>query len=345
MKVEYSPFELQLRYPFTISGFSRTATPLMLLSLHYDGITGHGEASMVPYMGENIKTATAFLQKADLSWVKYPFDFAEITSYLHSLSAGDLNIKAAIDIALHDLQGKVEGIPCYQMFHANPLAMPVTSVTIGIDTPEVVMKKAEEACDAHVLKVKLGSDNDRELIETIRSVSNKPLYVDANQGWSDPEIALDLIYWLHEQNVKLVEQPMSRNDIEGNAWITERSPIPIIGDEAVQRLADVDNAAGVYHGINMKLMKCGGMYEGYQMVRKARERGLKILVGCMSETSCATLAGAALAPLCDWADLDGPFLTKNNPYRFPRFEEGRWVLETSPGLGLSVPQKTNDSFG
>lgn len=334
MKLEYSPFELQLKYPFTISGFSRTSTPIMLLKLELDGINGQGEASMVPYMGENVETAVTFLKKADLSWIKYPFDFHEIISYLTSLSPGDLNIKAAIDIALHDLQGKIEGRPCYRMFNADPRKMPVTAITIGIDTPEMVIKKVHEADPGRVLKVKLGSDNDKELINTIRSVTTKPLYVDANQGWKDRERALELVHWLHEQNVLLIEQPMAKSDVDGNAWITERSPIPIIGDEAVQRLTDVERSNGVYHGINMKLMKCGGMHEGHQMILKARELGLKVLIGCMSETSCATLAGAALAPLCDWADLDGPFLTKNNPYKFPRFKEGKWILEDLPGLGL-----------
>lgn len=335
MKLEYSPFELELKYPFTISGFSRTSTPVMLVKLQSDGYTGNGEASMVPYMGENLETATTFLKKADLSRVKYPFDYDEILSYLDSLSTGDLNIKAAIDIALHDLQGKIEGRPCFEIFNADPKDMPATAITIGIDTPDIVIKKVKEADVAHVLKVKLGSNNDKELINTIRLVSDKPLYVDANQGWKDREQALDLVYWLHEQDVQLIEQPMAKSDLDGNAWITERSPIPIIADESVQRLKDVEQLKGAYHGINMKLMKCGGMHEGHQMIVKARELGMKILVGCMSETSCATLAGAALAPLCDWADLDGPFLTKNNPYKTPEFKDGKWILSDLPGLGLS----------
>lgn len=335
MKLEYSPFELELKYPFTISGFSRTSTPVMLVKLQSDGYTGNGEASMVPYMGENLETATTFLKKADLSRVKYPFDYDEILSYLDSLSTGDLNIKAAIDIALHDLQGKIEGRPCFEIFNADPKDMPATAITIGIDTPDIVIKKVKEADVAHVLKVKLGSNNDKELINTIRLVSDKPLYVDANQGWKDREQALDLVYWLHEQDVQLIEQPMAKSDLDGNAWITERSPIPIIADESVQRLKDVEQLKGAYHGINMKLMKCGGMHEGHQMIVKARALGMKILVGCMSETSCATLAGAALAPLCDWADLDGPFLTKNNPYKTPEFKDGKWILSDLPGLGLS----------
>jgi L-alanine-DL-glutamate epimerase-like enolase superfamily enzyme len=214
--------------------------------------------------------------------------------------------------------------------------MPVTSFTIGIDTKEMIIQKVKEAEGLKVIKVKLGRDSDKELIQTIRSVTNVPLYVDANQGWTDRKQSLDLIYWLKEQGVALIEQPMQKTDIDGNAWITEHSPIPIIGDEAVQRLADVEKAKGVYHGINIKLMKSAGMYEAQQMISQARELDLKVLIGCMSETSCATLAAAALAPQCDWADLDGPFLTTNNPYKMPGFNNGKWVLNDEAGLGIKL---------
>lgn len=334
MKLTYQPYQLELKYPFGISKFTRTSTPLMLLKLEYEGFTGYGEASMVPYMGENLETATAFLRKVDLSFFYHPFSMPEVMAYLENLSAGNPNIKAAIDIAFHDLIGKIEQKPCYQMFHADPGKMPVTSFTLGLDSPEMMVKKAEEAADFKVIKIKLGRDNDEEIIRAIRSVTSVPLYVDANQGWTDRQQSLDKIYWLHEQGVKMIEQPMDKNDLDGNAWLTENSPVAIIGDEAVQRFADVEKAKGVYHGINVKLMKSAGMYEGHRMILKAKELGLKVLIGCMSETSCATLAAAALAPLCDWADLDGPFLTKNNPYQNPEFADGKYVLKEVSGLGL-----------
>ncbi|MGI4729075.1 MAG: dipeptide epimerase [Janthinobacterium lividum] len=334
MKLTYQPFQLELKHPFSIAKFTRTATPLMLVQLHYEGFIGYGEASMVPYLGENLETATAFLQKVDLSRLQYPFNITEILAYLNDLAAGNTNIKAAVDIAFHDLIGKIEQKPCYQLFGADLGKMPVISFTLGIDSPEIMIKKAEEATDFKVIKIKLGKDNNEEIIRAIRSVTNVPLYVDANQGWTDRQQSLDKIYWLHEQGVQLIEQPMDKNDVDGNAWLTENSPVEIIGDEAVQRLADVSKAKGVYHGINVKLMKSAGMYEGYQMILCARELGLKVLIGCMSETSCATLAAAALAPLCDWADLDGPFLTKNNPYQNPDFADGKYVLKEAFGLGL-----------
>jgi len=335
MKISCKEFELELKHPFSIAKFTRTSTPLFLLKVEHEGKVGYGEASMVPYMGESYETANAFLKKVDWNQFKFPLDFPSINEYLDSLAPGHPAIKAAIDIALHDLNGQLLNKPCYEIFGADPAKMPVTSFTVGIDTPEVLKKKLEDAKDFKVVKVKLGRDNDREIIETIRSVTNVPLYVDANQGWNERKKAIDLIYWLHDKGVVLIEQPMDKNNLEGNAWLTERSPIPILADEAMQRLSDLDSLKGAYHGINIKLMKSTGMYEGHQTILKARKLGMKVLIGCMSETSIATLAGAHLAPLCDWADLDGPFLTVNNPFDQPGFENGKYVLNQLPGLGLT----------
>jgi L-alanine-DL-glutamate epimerase-like enolase superfamily enzyme len=336
MQLTYQPYQLLLKHPFTIAKFSRTSTPLMLVQISHEGQTGYGEASMVPYMGESHQSASEFLNKLDISRFVYPFDYEAIVHYLDSIAPGNPAIKAAIDIALHDLDGKLQNQPCWKLLGSDPAKMPVTSYTIGIDTKAVIIQKVKEAEGLKVIKVKLGRDSDKELIQTIRSHTDVPLYVDANQGWTDRKQSLDLIYWLKEQGVQLIEQPMLKTDIDGNAWLTEHSPIPIIGDEAVQRLADVQKAKGVYHGINIKLMKCAGMYEAQHMIKMAREMNLKILIGCMSETSCATLAAAALAPQCDWADLDGPLLTTNNPYQMPEMAAGKWILNNKPGLGLML---------
>lgn len=334
MQASYISYELELKHPFTIARFSRTSTPLLLLKLNYEHWDGYGEASMVPYMGESYSTAAAFLKRVDWAQLKYPFSFTEITAYLDALEPGQPAVKAAIDIALNDLNGKIQNKSCYEIYGADPLKMPLTSYTIGIDSPEVIKEKVNEAAGFKVLKIKLGRDNDKDLIQTIRSLTNLPLYVDANQGWDNRKKAIDLIYWLHDQGVVLIEQPMDKNDLDGNAWLTGRSPIPILADEAVQRLADMDRIKGAYHGVNIKLMKSAGMYEAHQMILKARSSGMKVLIGCMSETSCASLAAAALAPLCNWSDLDGPWLTKNNPFKTPALRDGKYVLENLPGLGL-----------
>jgi len=334
MKLTYQPFELLLKHTFTIAKFSRTSTPVMLIKIEHEGRAGHGEASMVPYMGESFQSASDFLNKVDSNRFSYPFDFKEILAYLDSIAPGNPAIKAGVDIALHDLDGKLKQQPCWRIVGSDPTKMPPTSFTIGIDTPEVIIQKVKENPGCKIIKVKLGRDSDKELIKTIRSVTNLPLFVDANQGWTDLQQSLDMTHWLHEQGVLLIEQPMLKTDTDSNAWLTERSPVPIIGDESVQRLPDVEKAKGVYHGINIKLMKSAGMYEAHQMILKARELGLKLMIGCMSETSCATLAAAALAPQCDWADLDGPFLTSNNPYQMPEFMDGKWVLSSDTGLGV-----------
>lgn len=334
MQATYIPYTLVLKHPFAISRFSRTSTPLLILKLTLDGVDGYGEASMVPYLGESYASAESFLKKVDWKQFSYPFNFPEIIAYLDHIETGNPAVKAAIDIALNDINGKLAGKPCYELYGADPAKMPLTSYTIGIDTPEVIREKVADAKGFKVLKVKLGSANDKALIQTIRSVSNLPLFVDANQGWTDRKMAIDLIYWLHDQGVLLIEQPMDKNNLEGNAWLTGRSPIPILADEAVQRLADIEGLRGAYHGINVKLMKSGGMYEAHQMILKAKSYGMKVLIGCMSETSIGTQAGIALAPLCNWADLDGPYLTKNNPFDTPELVAGKYIVEDLPGLGL-----------
>jgi L-alanine-DL-glutamate epimerase-like enolase superfamily enzyme len=334
MILTYQPFELLLKHTFTIAKFSRTSTPVMLIQVEHEGYTGYGEASMVPYMGESFQTATDFLSKVDVTRFKFPFDFEAIIAYLDDILPGNPAIKAGIDIALHDLDGKLQQKPCWQLLGSDPAKMPLTSFTIGIDTAEMVIQKVKENPDCRIIKVKLGRDSDKDLINTIRSITDLPLFVDANQGWTDLQQSLDMTHWLHEQGVLLIEQPMLKTDPDSNAWLTQRSPVPIIGDESVQRLADVERAKGVYHGINIKLMKSAGMYEAHRMIKKARELNLKVMIGCMSETSCATLAAAALAPQCDWADLDGPFLTSNNPYQMPDFSNGKWILNNENGLGI-----------
>lgn len=334
MKAIPIAFNLELKHPFTISGFSRTSTPLLLLKLSDGEVDGYGEASMVPYLGENQETAGAFLKQVDWSRFRFPFNFPEIIHYLDGIAAGNTAIKAAIDMALNDLNGNLLQQPCYEIYAADPAKMPLAAYTIGMTDPSLIGERLAAATDFKLIKVKLGGENDREVIQALRKVTSLPLLVDANQGWTDRKKTIELIYWLHDQGVLLVEQPMNKLDKEGNAWLTGRSPIPIIADEAVQRLADLEQVKGAYHGINVKLMKCGGMYEAHQMILKAKSYGMKVMMGCMSETSIATQAGIALAPLCNWADLDGPYLTSNNPLTNPRLENGRYIAEDLPGLGL-----------
>ena len=337
MQLRFFPYELQLRHTFTVSSYSRTTTPDVQVEIDYDGFTGYGEASMPPYLGQSVESVCAFLQKVDLGQFSDPFQLEEILSYVDSLSPGDSAAKAAVDIALHDLVGKLLGQPWFRIWGLDPGKAPSTSFTIGIDTPEVVREKTLECAGLYnVLKVKVGLPGDKEMIRTIRSVTDLPLVVDANQGWKDREAALDEIFWLKEQGVLMVEQPMPASRLDDNAWITERSPLPVYADEAIQRLADLPSIRGAYNGINIKLMKCTGMREAYRMASWARAEGMKVMVGCMTETSCAVSAAAQLSPLADFADLDGNLLISNDRFRGVQVKDGRLVLADRPGIGVDL---------
>ncbi len=334
MKLSFHSYELQLRHTFTVSGFSRDTTPVVLTTIEYEGFTGYGEASMPPYLGESQESVISFLKKVDLGQFKDPFLMDEILEYVDSVDDGNRAAKACIDIALHDLMGKMVDQPLYKLWGLNPRDTPMTSFTIGIDTPEVVKLKTEEAARFKVLKVKLGGGNDREMIETVRSVTDVPIYVDVNQGWKDKQKALDMVHWLKEQGIEFVEQPLPKTQVDDMAWLTERSPLPIIADEAFQRLADVAAFKGIYSGINIKLMKSTGLREAHKMITVARALDMNVMIGCMTETSCAVSAAAQLSPLVDWADLDGNLLISNDLYEGVKVIDGKVTLNELPGIGI-----------
>ena len=335
LKLSFEPYELQLRHTFTVSSYSRKTTPGVQVRIDYEGFTGYGEASMPPYLGQTVESVTGFLSKTDLSQFKDPFQLETILAYVDSLSPGDGAAKAAIDIALHDLVGKLLGQPWWRLWGLDPSKTPNTTFTIGIDTPDVVREKTRECADRFkILKVKVGLDNDKEMIRTIREVTDLPLAVDANQGWKDREQALDEIFWLKEHGIVMVEQPMAKERLDDNAWITERSPLPIFADEAIQRLADIPAIKGAYHGINIKLMKSTGMREAWKMANYANAEGMRVMVGCMTETSCAVSAAAQLSPLADFADLDGNLLITNDLFKGMEAIDGKITLSDRPGIGL-----------
>lgn len=337
MKLSWERYELKLAHVFTVASYSRTTTPDIQVKLEYDGFTGYGEASMPPYLGQTYESVEAFLSKVDLSRFDDPFKIDDILTYVDSLSLGDAAAKAAVDIALHDLVGKLMGLPWWRIWGLDAAKAPDTTFTIGIDTPEVVLEKTKECADRfNILKVKVGLDNDYEMIETIRKVTNLPIAVDANQGWKDKHKALEEIFWLKEHGIVMVEQPMPKEMLDDTAWLTERSPLPIYADEAIQRLKDIPSIKGAYNGINIKLMKCTGMREAWKMLNYARAEGMDVMVGCMTETSCATTAAAHLSPAVDFADLDGNLLIANDRFRGMVVEGGRMVLPDAPGLGLEL---------
>lgn len=335
MKLSFEPYELKLKHVFTVSSFSRSTTPDVQVRIDYDGYTGYGEASMPPYLGQSVESVCTFLKKVNLEQFPDPFCMDDILTYIDSLSPGDSAAKAAVDIALHDLVGKIIGAPWHRMLGLNPLKTPDTTYTIGIDTDEMVkLKTREVAGQFKILKVKLGTERDREMIRAIREVSDLPIAVDVNQGWKNKKKALDEIFWLKEQGIVMVEQPMPKEMIDANAWLTERSPLPTFADEAIQRLKDIPAIKGAYTGINVKLMKCTGMREAWKMMNYARAEGMKVMIGCMTETSCAIAAAAQLSPAVDFADLDGNLLIANDIFRGTTVVDGKITLNQLPGIGI-----------
>ena len=335
MHLTFEPYELKLKHVFTVSSFSRSTTPDVQVRIDYDGYTGYGEASMPPYLGQTVESVCSFLKKVDLEKFPDPFCIDDILTYIDSLSDGDSAAKAAVDIALHDLVGKIIGAPWHRMLGLNPKKTPNTTYTIGIDTDEMVkLKTREVAGQFKILKVKLGTPRDREMIRAIREVSDLPIAVDVNQGWKNKKKALDEIFWLKEQGIVMVEQPMPKEMLDANAWLTERSPLPTFADEAIQRLKDIPAIKGAYTGINIKLMKCTGMREAWKMMNYARAEGMKVMIGCMTETSCAIAAAAQLSPAVDFADLDGNLLIANDIFRGTTVVDGKITLNQLPGIGI-----------
>ena len=335
MKLTFKPYTLELKHVFTLATSSRTTTPVMLTQIEYDGLIGYGEASMPPYLGESHESAAKFLAKVDLTQFKDPFELETILNYVDKIDKLNPAAKASVDIALHDLVGKLRKKPWHKIWGYDKEKTPNTSFTIGIDSKEVVIEKVKEAEEYKILKVKLGRDTDKMMIETIRTVTDKTIVVDVNQGWKDKQFALDMIHWLNERNVKMVEQPMPKEMIDENAWLTDKSPLPTFGDESVQRIPDVIKAHGVYSGINIKLMKCTGLREAHKMIDLAKSLNMKVMLGCMTETSCAISAVSQLSSQCEWADMDGALLIKNDPFVGTKVIDGRVVLNDSPGIGIS----------
>lgn len=335
LNLSFRPYELQLRHAFNLARNQRTTTPGVQVEIEYDGVVGYGEASMPPYLGESVASVCDFLSKLDLSQFSDPFCIEDIHEYMEKVAPNNRAAKASVDIALHDLTGKIMNQPWYKIWGLNPDNCPNTSFTISYDAnPDEMRKKIEETAPYKVVKVKMGLDHDKETVEALRRYTDVPICVDANQGWNNKEKALEMCHWLAERNCLFVEQPMDKAAIDDTAWLRERSPLPIIADEFLQRLPDVRRAAQAYDGINIKLMKSTGMHEAYKMAVLARALGMKVMLGCMTETSCAVSAAAQLAPMVDWADLDGNLLIANDIFDGMKIVDGKVTLTDRPGIGV-----------
>lgn len=342
MRLKFHPIDLRLRHTFTISRSSKDIEQSVIVELEHDGIIGIGEAAPSERYGESRDSVVAFLKKVDLSEFNDPFQIDDILDRIKILAKGNTSAKAAIDIALHDWLGKKVGLPLWKLWGLNKEKTPLTSFTIGIDSLNVIEQKVKEAEPYRILKVKVGVPNDQEIIKTIRKVTDKTIRVDANEGWKSRELARDKILWLEEQGVEFIEQPMPASDLEGTAWVRERVHIPIIADENVIQLFDLPNLQGAFDGINIKLMKCTGLREAMRMIHTAKAMHMKIMLGCMIESSVGISAAAQLAPMVDYADLDGNLLISNDPYIGVDVQDSKLILNDLPGIGVVRRKEINN---
>ena len=333
--IEVKVKRLFLKHTWTISRGSSDFKDNVFVRIEKDGIVGYGEAAPNVRYGENAKLTTQRINEAKKIFHNRDFfHYVDIKEALDATITDQSCAKAALDIALMDWIGKALNVPLYKLWGLNTAHAPLTSFSIGIDTPEVIRQKVKEAEPYPILKVKVGTDRDEEIIGAVRSVTDKPIRVDANEGWHDKREALRKIQWLIDQGVEFIEQPMPAEMLEETAWLRKQVKIPIIADEAVKMAADIPKLVGAYDGINIKLMKSGGLQEAYRMIQVAKAFGMKIMLGCMIESSVAISAAAQLAPLVDYADLDGNLLIKNDPFRGVRVDHGKFIYSQKPGLGV-----------
>ena len=334
MELSFKEYQLTLKYPFLVSGAeARETWDVVYVQLKSGEVIGYGEAAPSRFWGESVEGVKEAATQVDLSRHDTPLVYELILREVRENVNPPRAFLAALDMALFDAIGKKMQIPVRRFLGLPEKHNLPTSHTIGIADLDVISRKIAEARDYPILKVKLGSDYDIELIEHIRKLTDKPIRVDANGGWSREE-ALEKITWLQSQNVEFVEQPLPPGQLEDTAWIRERVQMPIFADEDVRDSADIPKVAEFYDGINIKLMKCGGILEAVRMIRLAREKGLKVMLGCMIESTLAIAAAAQLLPLADYADLDGHLLISNDPFEGLKMESGVIRLSGKPGLGV-----------
>lgn len=334
-RVSGEVLRLKLRHTWTTVMSSSDVRETILCRYQRDGLTGLGEGAPIKRYAESAQAALAKLAPAkELLESGDPFRHQALFAELFRRVPGEFALKAALTAALTDWIGQRLGLPLHRYLGLDPDKTPITTMSIGIDTPELTRRKVQEAADFPILKIKVGLDSDETTIAAVRSVTKKPLRVDANEGWKNKEEALRKINWLADQGAELVEQPLPAAMQEDIRWLRGKARIPIFADEACLHPEDIPRLAGAYDGVNVKLDKCGGIWEALRMIHVARAHGLKVMIGCMISSSVAMAAAAQLTPLVDYADLDGALLIANDPYESMTVQKGRIILSDRPGLGL-----------
>jgi L-alanine-DL-glutamate epimerase-like enolase superfamily enzyme len=325
---------LRTKHPFVIArgGQSDHRTVWVRLT-DGDGIEGWGEAAPSKFYGETAESVSAVLSFYGTALPEDPFKVEDAELRWETMLRGNAAARAALSAALHDLIGKRLDLPLYRLWGLDPCSAPKSTFTIGLDSPERIQAKVQEAASFPILKVKLGTDRDLEILRAIRDVTDKELRVDANCGWTVKR-AISMLPVLSEFGVTVLEQPLPPQDLDGLAAITAQSEIPIIADESCKTVTDIPPLVGRVDGINIKLAKCGGLREALRMIAVARAHGLMVMVGCMIETSLGITAAAHLTPLVDIVDLDGAALLANDPFVGAGIDGGQVTLPSGPGLGV-----------
>lgn len=326
---------LKLRHTWTTTMSSSEYRDTIQVRLTSDGVTGLGEGAPIVRYHESaeegkkaIDSILPFLNSAN------PWQFEKLMTEVSHRMPNQFAAKAALDIAIMDWIGKKLNVPLYRMLGLDPADTPITTFSIGIDTPETTRQKVEEAAPFPVLKIKVGLNTDEATIAAVRGATKKPLRVDANEGWKDKEEAVRKINWLESQGVEFVEQPMPAEMIDETRWVRSHVHLPIIADEAALNPNAIPRLSDAYDGINVKLDKCGGIQQALRMIYIAKSLGMKTMLGCMVSSSLTVTAAAHLSPLVDYADLDGNLLIANDPYRGVTVQNGKLVLPDGPGIGV-----------
>lgn len=333
MKFHAEKLKLILLHPFATAHARVSSATSVVLKVEDDGLFGLGEAPASGYLGQNAKGSLAALAEMAPYVSSDAFNLEETLSTLREKFPNNPAALMALDVALHDLVGKKLSVPLFRLFGLSAGEARHTSFTIGIDSPKKVEQKLREAREYSILKVKVGGKDDLEIVRLVSELSKAKIRVDANAGWTFRE-AVKKMKALAEMGVEFVEQPLGRDDFDGHAKLKAKGILPIILDESVQTSTDIPTAAGCCDGINIKLSKCGGLREAYRMIATARAHDLRVMLGCMIESSIGITAAAHLAPLADYLDLDGNLLVANDPYRGVISAYGEMILPDGPGLGL-----------
>ncbi len=335
LKIKYRHNNLKFRYPFTISKGTKTHQPSLVVELDFNGIKGYGEAPAITYYNIPVEKMIEDIERKKPFIEKFSFTHPDrYWHYLHHLFPANPFLVAALDIAAWDIYGKLKQQPLFQLWNTDISAAPLTDYTIGIDTIEKMIDKMQEK-PWPVYKIKLGTKEDIPIMEALRQHSNAIFRVDANAGWTVEE-ALEILPVLQQLNVELVEQPLAKDNWEGMKILYERSPLPLCADESCVAEADVRKCSGYFHGINIKLTKCSGITPALRMISEARQLGMKIMLGCMNESTVGTAAIVHMAPQVDYMDADGPLLLEEDAAGGLHYDFGKITPTAEPGLGIRV---------